>query len=538
MTDRSALWRGMSFALVMTGLHGCVDRSAERTPDDVSAQQRSGGSAAICANSAIELLNPFISPDQGSVDLKPALFLTLVRYGTAGGYEPLLAEDWQWRDGRRGLRFRIRPDATWHDGNPVTAEDVAWTIRIAADPEYGYLSAGDFEHLSDAVARDSVTVDLTFTLPLSADLEPFVALPILPRHLLGQLEPTQFQTAEYHRVPIGSGPFRLSERRSDGTLVFERFAGYPEELGRPYLDRFVRRTVPEVSTLVAELESGNVDICIASSSVADRVEGMGLDVRPIEPSLTHVLPLNTRRPPFNDVRVRRAISAALQRSEIAAAISTTARPARGPLPEASPWYEADLSQPDADSALAASLLEEAGWHRTNGFRTNDLGERLRFTLAAPQGTESILTVLQAHLRRLAIDVDLRFMEWSSYVGVIQDPDRRPAAMFLGFVPEKIFNPAAELYSQFHSSGHANLSFYSVAEVDSLLDALVRETSEERLSLGYREMQRRAAEDVPIVYVVNDPRVIILGHRLRGVEVDLNGPLVSLTRWWIPPEQRR
>lgn len=538
MTDHSALYRGMSLALVMAALQGCADRPAERAPDDVSARNRSGGSAAVCSNSGIENLDPFLSPDQGSVDLKPALFMTLVRYGGTGEYEPLLAQDWQWRDGRRSLSFRIRPDAAWHDGNPVTAEDVAWTVRIAADPEYGYLSAGDFEQLSDAVARDSVTVDLTFTVPFSADLEPFVALPILPRHLLGQLEPAQFQTAEYHRVPVGNGPFRLSERRSDGTLVFERFAGYPEELGRPYLDRFVRRTVPEASTLLAELESGNIDICITSSSVADRVDGMRLEVRSVEPSLTHVLPLDTRQPPFNDVRVRRAVSAALQRSEIAAAISTAARPARGPLPEASPWYEADLAQPDADSALAASLLDEAGWSRTNRVRTNAQGERLRFTLAAPQGTESILTVVQAHLSRLGIAVDLRFMEWASYLGIIQDADRRPAAMFLGFVPEKIFNPAAELYSQFHSNGHANLSSYSVAEVDSLLDDLVQETSEEQLSLGYREMQRRAAEDVPILYVVNDPRVIIIGHRLRGVEVDLNGPLVSLTRWWVPSEQRR
>jgi peptide/nickel transport system substrate-binding protein len=464
--------------------------------------------------------------------------MTLVRYGTSGAYDPLLATDWEWLDEQRGLRFRIRSDATWHDGTPVTAEDVAWTVRIAANPEYGYLSGGDFEGFREAVVSDATAVELSFAEPFSAGLEPFVALPILPRHLLAQVEPAAFQTDEYHRAPVGSGPFRLTERRSDGTLIFERYAGYPEELGRPYLDRLVRRTVEEASTSLAELESGSVDMCITSSSVADRVEGSPrLQVHPFQPALTHVLPLNTQRPPLDDVRVRRAVSAALQRSEVAAAISTVARPATGPISEESPWYLPDIAQPDADSALAASLLEEAGWSLANGIRANERGEELVFTLAAGQGTESILTVVQAHLRRLGIDVDLRFMEWASYVGLIQGPERRPAAMFLGFVPEKIFSPAAELYSQFHSSGYANLSSYSVAEVDSLLDVLVQTTADEQLARGYREMQRRAAEDVAILYVVNDPRVIIVGQRLQGVEADLNGPLASLTKWWIPPEQR-
>ncbi len=539
MNNRSTFRQSVSLALLVTAaLQACGDRSAERAPADASAERRSGGSAVLCANSALESLNPFTSPDQGAVDLKPALFLTLVRYGAAGAYEPLLATNWEWQDERRGLRFRIRPDATWHDGTPVTAADVAWTVRIAADPEYGYPSTGDFEQFRGAVVSDSLTVDLSFAAPFSAELEPFVALPILPRHLLAQLEPAQFPMAEYHRAPVGSGPFRLGERRSDGTLIFERFAGYPEELGRPYLDRFVRRTVPEASTSLAELESGSVDMCITSSSVADRVEGSRLQVLAFQPSLTHVLPLNTQRPPLDDVRVRRAISAALQRSEIAAAISTVARPSTGPIPEASPWYQPDIAQPDADSALAASLLDQAGWSRANGIRSNDRGEQLEFTLAAPQGTESIVTVVQAHLRRLGIGVDLRFMEWASYVGLIQDPSRRPAAMFLGFVPEKIYNPAAELYSQFHSSGYSNLSSYSVAEVDSLLEVLVQATAEQQLSRGYREMQQRAAEDVAILYLVNDPRVIILGQRLQGVEADLNGPLASVTRWWVSAGQRR
>jgi len=111
-------------------------------------------------------------------------------------------------------------------------------------------------------------------------------------------------------------------------------------------------------------------------------------------------------------------------------------------------------------------------------------------------------------------------------------------MFLGFVPEKIYSPAAELYSQFHTGGFSNLSSYSVAEVDSLLDRLAQTIDMEESARIYRQIQQRAAEDVPILYVVNDPRVIILGQRLQGVEADLNGPLASVTRWWVSAGRQR
>jgi peptide/nickel transport system substrate-binding protein len=534
----AAGWRCLAYIAAATGpLLACGDESAQRAPGEYSDAEKVGGLAVVCYMTDFDSLNPLVSPDQGAADLRLLLFTPLVLYGEAGEYRPLLANDWAWEADQRVLVLRIRQDLTWHDGTPVTAEDVAWTLRIAADPEYSYLS-DDFTALRDVAVVDSATLEVRFAEPFIAGLEAFVGLPILPRHLLADLPIVDFATAEYHRAPVGSGPFRFANRRSDGSIILERASGYPEDLGRPFLDRLVLRTIREKASLVVEVETSGVDLCVTTSSVADAVERSRVEVTPIEPAATQVVPLNTRIAPLDDARVRRALSAALRRSEIAATISSIARPARNPLPESSPWYDSDLLQADDDSALAVSLLEDAGWPLTGDVRRNAQGQELRFTLLAPQVTEVPMVMVQAQLRRVGVQVDLRFMEWTSYVGLLQSPDDRPAAMALGFVPSRVFNVESDLYSTFHTGEYSNLGFYSVPEVDALLERLMTALPTEERAAIYDELQRRVAEDVPIIYTINEPRLLIRGPRLQGVAVDLNGPFASVTKWWISPTPRR
>ena len=111
-------------------------------------------------------------------------------------------------------------------------------------------------------------------------------------------------------------------------------------------------------------------------------------------------------------------------------------------------------------------------------------------------------------------------------------------MALGFVPSRVFNSESDLYYTFHTGEFSNLGFYSVPEVDSLLERLMTPLPDEERASIYDEIQRRVADDVPIMYTVNEPRLLVLGTRLQGVAVDLNGPFASASDWWIPPERRR
>lgn len=524
--------------LLAAAIAGCGDR--DRAPEGDGADTPvAGGVAVYCTVNLPDRLDAFVSNDRFAADLRPILFTPLAQYDTAGGVQPYLARGWEWADQQRMLRLDLRDDIAWHDGRPVTAGDVAWTIRIAADSMWGYLGRGDFRTLADVVATDSTTVEVRFAEPFVADMEPFTRLPILPAHLLDTLSAEAFGVADYHRSPIGSGPFRFRGRTADGAIQLERTADFPEDLGRAFLDRLVLRQLPEVTTEVVELQTGGVDLCIGGSTLGKAVgQSRGIETVSVPPVGVQSIVFDTRKAPFSDARVRRAMSAALDRATIAAVVSPLARPAGNFMPEGSRrWRRPELAQPDADSALAAALLDSAGWRSTTAGqpRTNDAGQPLAFTLLATRSLEPALTVVQSQLRRVGVDALLEFMETASFIGTITRPEARPAAMGLGFIPDQIMLP--DPYAELHSSGAQNFASYHNPRVDSLIDRLHDVMPDGERATIYDELQRRIAEDVPMIYTYYFPRVLAVGPRIRGVTADANGPFASATRWWVPGSGR-
>lgn len=497
-----------------------------------------GGSAVICAQGQPESLNPFLSPDQLSVDLAPLVFTPLVRIGPDWKLEGHLAMAWRWIEEGSLLELKIRSDLQWHDGAPVSAEDVAWTIRTAADPDFGSWLAPDLETLESAEAVDPVTVEVRFREPFRPGLEPFAGIPVLPSHILAGLGPDAFQKAPFHREPVGNGPFRVVSRSADGGILFERAPAYPAELGPVLLDRILFRSIPEESTMGAELRAGGVDACVTGSSAAAVLGGVrDVHLETLAPPSVFILALNTARGPLSDDRVRRALSAALNRSDVASVISPLAVPAVSPLTPGSPWMAPDAGQPDADLRLADSLLTAAGWTRQgDGVRTNAAGEELRLAVSSPAAFETPLTAVQALWRGVGAEADLRFMEWASYVRVLMDPDARPDVMALSFVEDRVLRP--DFSGTYASGSPRNISSYTSVETDRILGALDAASGEAELATLYRELQVRLAEDVPIVFVAHAPRVIAVGPRLEGVEPGPGSPFRSVASWWIPEQRRR
>lgn len=511
----------------------------ERTPrangtNGDAGEPTEGGTAVICSQAAPATLNPFVTPDQGARDLAALLFAPLVLYDreAEGGVRPHLARSWSWSDDGRELTLNLRQDVAWHDGEPLTGADVAWTVDRAADPAYVYGGAGDLASVTEARAPNDSTVVLRFRGRPAAGLEPLVGLPVLPRHLLGDVDPDGFREAEFHRQPVGSGPFRLEERRADGTLVFRRVEEFPDELGRPYLDRIVFRAIPEPSTLVAELETGGVDVCVGAASLAaNTARSRRIRTVRVGPEGVQAIVLNTARPPLDDVRVRRAISVAIDRRSVAAVVSPLAEPAGAALPPESPMHEPSLTVPEARPELAASLLEEAGFTLPSGagIRRGADGRELRLQVMAPPQLEPALTAVQAQLARVGIRLDLQFMEFAALIPAIMNPETRPEAMALGFYDDRLLAP--DYYDTFHSSGARNIASYASPEMDRILERLRENEAEtERLAL-YRELQERLAEDVPAVFTVYVPRTLVSGERIRDVKPAPGGPFGGAAAWW-------
>jgi ABC-type transport system substrate-binding protein len=148
-----------------------------------------------------------------------------------------------------------------------------------------------------------------------------------------------------------------------------------------------------------------------------------------------VLALNTKQEPLTDPRVRRALSAALNRTEVASVVSPVAQVTRTVMWLGSPYVNPSFRQPDQDLALADQLLTSAGWKRgSDGMRVNAEGKPLRITVVAPQQLQPSMTVIQSQWRKAGVDLDLRLMEWAAYVTMLQNPTNRPEAMAVGIFP--------------------------------------------------------------------------------------------------------
>ena len=526
-----------TIVLFMLCSAGCGDRSQPQPA--AAGNSEAGGVAVYCAVNTADALNPFISSDEAAADLRPVLFTPLVFYDSVGDFRSGLARSWTWSDDHRTLTLQLRNDLHWHDGQPVTAEDVVWTLTAALDTAYGYWGRGELADL-ESVRATGGGVELKFRQPFAAGLEPLTKLPILPRHLLASVPATGFRTASYHQQPVGNGPFKFAGKLPDGSVKLDRVADYPEELGRPLLNRIVVREVPDASAILVELKTGGVDVCTVGSSIANDAASAGNSIVPVAPVGALIIALDNAKPPFNDVRVRRALSAALNRSEIASAVSKAATPARTFLPDASVrWREASILQPDNDPNLAAALLDSAGWQRAStadSLRKNSAGRPLQFTITAPAPFQNVLTVVQAQLRRAGADVQLRLLEPSAFFGLLGQPSTRPAAAAVIYTPERIALPdAAPL---FHTNGDFNIASYSNTQVDSILERLKGVVPDNERARSYHEIERHLATDVPVLFTVQTPRMLAIRPRLRAVRVDANGPFASAAHWWIPAGERR
>jgi peptide/nickel transport system substrate-binding protein len=323
-----------------------------------------GGSVVVGMRSDFGGFNPITS--SGAYDqelMNYALFTPLVRYDDNLDPSPYLAESWELQDDT-AVVFRLRQDVRWHDGQPVTAHDVEFTFNMAKTPESAsFIGTSFLTEIASARVIDDHTIAFTFVRPHAQAVENFYWAPV-PRHLLENVAPADMRNAPFNRQPVGSGPFRFHEWRSNDQLVLVRNPDFPEGLGGPAAaDRVVFRIIPEASTMLTELLTGgiHVDIPLAPDQVRQVRDNADTDLFSYPGKTFHYVGWNNARPPFDDARVRRAMAHAINTQEIVdALLYGEGEVAHSTIP---PWHslysETDAISYDLDAA--GRLLDEAGW---------------------------------------------------------------------------------------------------------------------------------------------------------------------------------
>ncbi len=504
-------------------LAGACSRPADARP----------GTVVFASGADLQSINPLLTvhPLARQVQ-KYVLFLTLAGYDSSYRAVPRLA-GWEFSSGRRTLTFHLRRDVKWHDGVPTTSDDVLWTLDAARAPEVGYPRRRDLDGVTAVEAPDSYTVRIRFKRPMPFFPDVLTDLPILPAHRFRGVAMADIRGAAFNSSPVGNGPFVFKEHLANQRWVFERNRGFPVQLGMPHFDRFVVAIVDESATKLAALTAGELDFAGINPAHAEFVrDDPDLDVISYPVLFSYALVWNLRRAPFDDIRVRRALTMAIDRNVLVAAhVYGFGTVAEGPVPPEHPMYLPAEPLP-YDPDWARALLDSAGWvEGPEGIRTNG-SQRLAFELLAVSSSNNPLEqMIQAQLREVGAAVSLRVLELSSFLARVQAERRDFDALVTGIPGDLGLSQVIAMYSD-DPEGPLAYPGYHSARFDSLARKVARASVTSEVRQGWHGIQTLLREDLPTTWLYHARGVQGVNRRIRNVHMDLRGELAGMNRWVI------
>ncbi len=483
------------------------------------------------------VLIPMLAGDSASHDIAGLIFNGLVKYDTDLSIIGDLAESWEISRNGLVITFHLRKGVKWSDGVEFTANDVLFGFNMIIDEKTPTAYKEDFLQVSKAEVIDKYTFRVTYKKPFAPALSSWGNLVVLPEHLLKGKDITKTTMT---REPVGLGPYKLKKWVPGQELILESYRDYFE--GRPYIDRYIYRIIPDSATMFLELQAGGLDMMGLTPLQYTKQTDTDIFKKNFQKfrypvfSYTHMA-FNLRHPWFKDKRIRQAIAYAIDKKEIIdVVLFGLGSPATGPyVPNTWP-YNPDVMKYEYNPEKAKKLLAEAGWKDTNGDGILDKdGRPFEFTILTNMGNnlrKNTATIIQWRLAKIGIKVNIRVLEWSTFVNEFIDK-RRFEAVILGWS----ISPDPDQYDIWHSSktGEKEFNFigYSNPEVDELLEKGRRTFSIEERKKAYFRIQEILAEELPYIFLYVPDATPIVHSRFKGIKPSPIGISYNLPKWYVP-----
>ena len=441
------------------------------------------------------------------------IYDALVRKDDSFNLQPWLATSWERPDPLTWV-FHIRGGVRFHDGKPLTAGDVAWSIRSMSDGTLITAKGGAFAGVTGVEVRDATTLAVHTGKP-DASL-----LFNLSDGLFGVVEQGAGRDEGLH--PVGTGPFKFISQVQDKEVVVERNADY--WAGVPTVPRVRFEVVPDNITTALEMKkgSGDAESNAITLDLVHALEGLpNLRVDTVPGSAAIYANFNVNDPALQDARVRQAIACAIDRPALIAALwRGRAIPSDTLLPPGH-WAraaDADLPQYPHDVSRAVALLEAAG------MKPDRNGVRLRFTLktSTDETTRLLAQAMQQQMRAAGIELELRSAEFGTfYSDITKGAFQMYILRWIGANEDPDIFRYAYATASFPPKG-GNRGRYSNPRVDALLQAANAETDQAVRRREYIEVQQILATDLPSIPLWYPNNEVVHSARLSNVRLDAGG----------------
>lgn len=487
-------------------------------------------------------LIPMLATDASSHDVAGFIYNGLVKYDKDYNIVPDLASSWDIENDGKLIRFHLRNNVFWHDGEKFDANDVMFTYKLIIDPKTPTAYADKYKLVKEARLIDDYTIEFTYDKPLAPALISWGALQILPEHLLKGKDISKSQLS---RKPVGTGPFKFKTWETGNRIVLQSFDRYFDS--RSPLMGILYRVIPDQNTEFMELKAGNIDFMgltplqyLRQTSAPD-FNRMYTKYKYLADGYTF-LGFNLTRPPFNDIRLRQAVAYAIDKQEIIKGVLMgLGDEAIGPYKPGTKWYDTQVRRYTYNPVKARALLKEAGYEDRNkdGFVEKD-GKPLSFTIITNQGNplrEKTAQIIQERLKAVGIPVKIRIMEWTVFLKEHVDKFNFDAVI-LGW--NILQDP--DIFNVWHSSnavpGGLNFVGYKNAEVDKLLVDGRQTFNDEERKKAYFRIQEILADEQPYVFLYVPYSLPAVSSRIHGIKEAPAGITYNLEKWFVPKDQQK
>ena len=473
-------------------------------------------------------------------DLCALLFRGLTQIDNHGRVVPDLAESWSVTDGTI-YTFRLRPDQYWHDGQPVTADDVLFTISVLQDPDvFSLPNLASLWRSVQAEKVDDLTVRFILTEPFTPFLD-YTAIGLLPRHVWGDTPPVELAAGSLDAFPVSNGPMRVTEITADH-IRLEPNPFFAEST--PYISALEFHFYPDHSSLFPAYINGEIDgistILPSDLPLAQAREDLQLFSTLIPGNTQIIFNLqNPNLPFFQDVKVRQALYYGLNRERLLDEVVGGQGVLANSLLLPENWaYNDQLTPYTYDPALANQLLDEAGWIDTDGDGVRDKdGRRFEFQLVTSDNITRQVLVERIALEWQALGV-LAVPTQATIQGLVSDlltPRRFDAALISWETPGD-----PDPYPLWHSTkaegGGQNYSGWNNEEADLLMVQARSITDEEERKELYWRFQQIFLEEVPAILLYHPVYTYGVSERVQNVQIgSINQPserFANFSDWYI------
>ena len=503
--------------LLCAVLCGCKDGSAAKTPEDGQtsgsnepaaqpAETRANEITVGIAQDLDESLDPHKVVAAGTKEVMFNVFEGLMKPTPEGDLIPAVAEKYEISDDQLTYTFTIRDGIKFHNGDPVTAEDVGESLARCKNGGDGIFEVEAFSNIQHIETADSRSISITLGEPDSEFLS-YLTAAVLPAGYDGQ-----------DTAPVGTGPFKFVSRAAQDNIVLERFDDYWGE--KAYLDKVTYKIIENADSILMSLQSGAVDLFAHLTSTQVAQLGDEFNIEEGTMNLVQAMYLNNAVAPFDDVRVRQALCYAIDRQQIldlafdgyGSLIGSSMYPAFGKYFDDSltNYYTYDVEK-------AKALLADAGY--PDGFA---------MTITVPSNYQPHLDTAQViveQLKQVGITAEILPVTWESWLNDTY-MGRQFQATVVGVDASTM--TARALLERFTSTAGNNFINYNNAEYDAIFQAALVAADDAAQTAAYKQAEANLTENAANVYIQDLADLVAIRKGLTGVRfypiyvLDLSG----------------